>query len=467
MPDGSSNLARRQKAIQAVRRRARRLEIEMHRVKAHLARLEADYEEDVADWMSRKLRRRSSPAEQRVDPPHHGGSSAADNGAVAVAEPELSSAPVAIRSDGAMKPGERRRKTADHHVPRATEPTTSQQSSAFPRIETDASGQHVSAPNAKRGTTHRKTAPPLMASLMVHAAGLLFCISFGFATAVQQAVPLLASPNPADESVIEELSEVKIEPTKFKDEELRNVVAHTEEFNLADNLLREFEPMQLGAGSQPLGDIGQLDALPSDLDTLMSGAGSPSSGPPGGERGAAVFFGARSQGDRFVFVVDNSSSMKAGRLDAAIAELIRSVDALSPRQAFYVIFVSDQIYPMFYPQAIPDLLPATLPNKKHLAEWLPRAATASGKNRELIKAMDMAARLRPHAVFFLWDGRIDHAGVRQEVMTHMTRPNQWSFPIHTIGMGVDSLDSQYNLAAIAQASGGTFRSVEVPAARGR
>jgi hypothetical protein len=81
--------------------------------------------------------------------------------------------------------------------------------------------------------------------------------------------------------------------------------------------------------------------------------------------------------------------------------------------------------------------------------------------------MDMAAHLRPHAVFFLWDGRMDHAGVRQEVLTHMTRPNQWSFPIHTLGMGVDSLDSEYNLSAIAQASGGMYRRVDVPAARSR
>ncbi|HJQ78402.1 MAG TPA: hypothetical protein VJ828_00530, partial [Lacipirellulaceae bacterium] len=352
-------------------------------------------------------------------------------------------------------------------TPRPKSLTTSDKSAPLPRIETDAADRGVSVRLGKFRTTRRKTAPPLMASLMVHAAGLFFCISFGFATAVQQAVPLLASPNPADESVIEELSEVKIEPTKFEDEELQNVIAHTEEFNLADNLLREFEPAQIGAGTQSLGDIGQLDALPSDLDVLMSGGASNGSGPPGGERGAAVFFGARSQGDRFVFVVDNSSSMKDGRLEAAIVELIRCVDALSPRQAFYVIFVSDQIYPMFYPQAAPDLLVATPPNKKRLAEWLPRAATASGKNRELIKAMDMAARLRPHAVYFLWDGRIDHAGVRQEVMTHMTRPNQWSFPIHTLGMGVDSLDSEYNLAAIAQASGGNFRQVEVPATRGR
>jgi hypothetical protein len=314
---------------------------------------------------------------------------------------------------------------------------------------------------------YRKTAPPLVCSLAVHAVAVFLCLSFGVVTIVQQSVPLFASPAEVASDAEAELSEVEIEPTKFDDAELQNVVSQTEEFNLADSTASEFEPAQLGAGTQQMGDVGQLDALPSELGTLMAGAGSPGSGPPGGEIGGAVFFGARSQGDRFVFVVDNSSSMNNGRLEAAIAELVRSIGAMSPRQSFYVIFVSDRIYPMFYPQAATDLLPATPPNKTRLANWLPRAATASGKNRELIKAMDMAANLRPHAVFFLWDGRMDHAGVRQEVMTHMTRPNRWGFPIHTLGMGVDSLDSEYNLSAIAQASGGTFRRVDVPVARGR
>jgi hypothetical protein len=467
MSDGTSNLERRQKALKALRRHMRRLTIETHRVKAHLARLEADCEDDVADWMSRKLRRRRLPAEQRIDPPHDDMPATGLNGDTTSAKPEPMDAQVEINADGVANLTQSRRIRPVQPMPRPKSTLTSHISSPFPRIEAGLTGQSVDARLVKRRAMQSKAAPPLVASFLVHAAVLLLCISFGFVTVVQQAVPLFASPNPTDETIVEEFSEVKIEPTKFEDEELRNVVAHTEEFNLADNLLREFEPIQIGAGTQSLGDIGQLDALPSNLDALMSGAGSPGSGPPGGERGNAVFFGARSQGDRFVFVVDNSSSMKDGRLETAIAELVRTVDALSPRQAFYVIFVSDQIYPMFYPQAASDLLLATPPNKKRLAEWLPRAATASGKNRELIKAMDMAARLRPHAVFFLWDGRMDHAGVRQEVMTHMTRPNQWSFPIHTLGMGVDSLDSEYNLAAIAQASGGTFRRVDVPAARGR
>ena len=64
-----------------------------------------------------------------------------------------------------------------------------------------------------------------------------------------------------------------------------------------------------------------------------------------------------------MFVVDNSSSMKGGRLEAAHRGAVEAVDALSPRQSFYVIFVSDQTYPMFFPQQAPDLVPATPPNK--------------------------------------------------------------------------------------------------------
>jgi hypothetical protein len=124
---------------------------------------------------------------------------------------------------------------------------------------------------------------------------------------------------------------------------------------------------------------------------------------------------------------------------------------------------------MFYPQRAPDLLPATAPNRKRLAEWLPNAILASGKNRELIKAIDMAAELQPHAVFLLWDGDLRYSDkVRSDVMTHLTRPNNgWTFTIHTLGMGVTSADSVQNLTAIALAHGGTFQRVDVPTARPR
>ena len=44
------------------------------------------------------------------------------------------------------------------------------------------------------------------------------------------------------------------------------------------------------------------------------------------------------QGDRFVFVIDNSSSMKGGRLEMAIAELVRTIEGMSPRQSRFTSF---------------------------------------------------------------------------------------------------------------------------------
>ena len=179
-----------------------------------------------------------------------------------------------------------------------------------------------------------------------------------------------------------------------------------------------------------------------------------------------MFFGAKAKGNRFVFVVDNSSSMKNGRLEMAIAELVKTVESLSAKQSFYVIFVSDQTYPMFYPQPELDMIPATPLNKKRLAEWLPKAILASGKNREMIKAMDLAASLSPHAVYLLWDGDMRYSEtVRLDVITHLTAPNQWNFTVHTIGMGITSPDAEQNLTAIAEAHGGMYRRVDVPNAR--
>ncbi len=464
MSIGSPKLARREQAIEAARRRIRRLEIETHRVKADLARLEADYEDDVADTLSRKLRRRDR--EDKAD--RQEGFDEADDLALS---PTLiacgGSGPAAAVLPFASPPIKRR--TQARAVPKRRgddSPADHKRKEAPPAIVAEPTGpaspgQPLARP---RGiVAYRKTATPLMFSLALHAVILLFCVSFTFVTLVQQQIPLFASPVEADDEIPAPIAEVKIDPIKFDDAELQNTISQADEFNIADNLVRELEPAQLGAGTGPVGDIGQLDALPSDLCVLMAGAGKPSSGKPGGDLGAAVFFGTRSKGDRFVFVIDNSSSMKNGKLEVARAELVKTVESLSPKQSFYVIFVSDQTYPMFYPQPELDLIPAISANKKRLIDWLPKAILASGKNRELIKAMDMAAALHPHAVFLLWDGDMRYSdNVRLDVMTHLTAPNQWNFTVHTLGLGITSADAEQNLTAIAQAHGGLYRRIEVP-----
>jgi hypothetical protein len=466
MSVGSPKLEKREQAIEAARRRLRRLEIEAHRIKADLARLEAEYEDDVADFLTRKLRRRAPAPELKL-------SKGSQEAAIDLA-PNATNGATVIRFDSAMvadfPPAVADLSDAGRRKqPRDKAPAT--RAIESPLAERAASASIVINDNVERkpaGAPYRKAASPLLLSGAVHMIVLFTCVTITIATVARQDVELYASPPDLNEDV-SELAEVKIEATKFDDSELQNVSVEREEFNLTDNLAARLEPAQIGAGTQNFGDIGQLDALPGDLGTLMAGAGKPGSGTPGGPLGEAVFFGARSKGDRFVFVVDNSSSMKGGRLEAARAELLQAVSALSPRQSFYVIFVSDRTYPMFFPSMEPDMVAATNANIQRLANWVPNALLASGKSRELIKAMDMAATLRPHAVYLLWDGDMKYSDkVRLDVMTHLTRPdNQWDFVIHTLGMGVLSLDSQQNLAAIAAAHGGVFQRVDVPAARGR
>jgi len=447
----SPRLARREQAIEATRRRLRRLEIETHRIKAELARLEAEYEEDVADFLCRKLRRRGGSRDSG-----HGDASVQDAGRdVSTAVPLFSG----------FGHGTRLARRQWESLARGP---TAQSEPSLIISEAEGSARALRTNRRRRSAAaYRKSASPLACSLLLHVVVLCLALSFSFATLVQQPPTLLASPAELENNLADEISEVNIELTSFEDDKLQSVVDADGEFDLAETL-EDVQPAELGTETHVAADMGQLDALPSDLGTLMSGVGSPAGQQVGGPLGAAVFFGARSQGDRFVFVVDNSNSMKGGRLEMATAELLRTVEGLSPRQSFYVIFVSDKTYPMFYPEPAADLLPATAPNKLRLASWLPKAILASGNNRELIKAMDMAAALRPHAVFLLWDGDLKYSDkVRMEVMTHLTRPNQWNFPIHTLGMGVTSLDSEQNLAAIAHAHGGTYRRVDLPAFRSR
>jgi hypothetical protein len=217
--------------------------------------------------------------------------------------------------------------------------------------------------------------------------------------------------------------------------------------------------------------LGQLNALPTDVGTLMAAGGGdegPGRAVGGGRRGAASeearlgktsFFGTPAQANRIVFLVDNSASMKQGRMETTVFELARSVEAMSDKQEFYVVFYSDQAYPMFYPASVMQPLAATRENKQRLYRWLPTVELCSGG--KLVEAMDLAESLQPEVVFILSDGNI--TGTR--TLERLAQSNDRRFAIHTLGMGVAKPRDAQNLLAIAQANRGTFQMVRpLPAA---
>ncbi len=340
---------------------------------------------------------------------------------------------------------------------------------------------------------YRRLTSPIMASLLAHAAIMITAISITVATiehdeTYSPATTLLLGDKPTKDVET-------IEPHQLADlgaTGVETVSVDLPQFEAVSPVNASPIPIEFESAIQPAspGELGLLDAHDTEDGIVPSGRGGLANegegaalgqGEAGGKKGGiakdsratgrseqTMFFGTAAKGNRFVFVVDNSSSMKGGRLEMAVAELIRTVNGLSPRQSFYVIFVSDKTYSMFYPQHEADMVPATPENKKRLAEWAPKAMLAAGKNRELINAMELAASLQPQAVYLLWDGDLRYSDtVRLDVLSHLTQPNQWNFIVHTLGMGITSANNEQNLRTIAQAHHGIYRRVDVPSVRGR
>jgi hypothetical protein len=176
-----------------------------------------------------------------------------------------------------------------------------------------------------------------------------------------------------------------------------------------------------------------------------------------GEAPLAKFFGQEIEGRRIVFVLDNSGSMQGGRLETVIAELLRCVDLLREDQEFYVIFHSDMVYPLFYPDPVDRYIRPTAANKRMLARWLETVELCLGDAVE--EALAIAATIQPDTVFLLSDGRIQGDKKIRFLLDGQSR----NFPIHTFAVGMGgSVAGRRNLADVAAANGGEFRESEIP-----
>jgi hypothetical protein len=149
--------------------------------------------------------------------------------------------------------------------------------------------------------------------------------------------------------------------------------------------------------------------------------------------------------------------MQGGRLETVIAELLNCLDRLREDQEFYVIFHSDNVYPMLYPDPVDRYLRPTKANKQLVAEWLDTVELCLGDSVE--EAILAAASIEPDTVFLLSDGRI-HGENKFRVLLNAESRN---FPIHTFAVGMNgSVAGRKNLQLIADANGGEFTESEIP-----
>jgi hypothetical protein len=203
-------------------------------------------------------------------------------------------------------------------------------------------------------------------------------------------------------------------------------------------------------------------------------AGSPREGGSagGGPPGAAAFFGRAGQGQTVCFICDNSNSYRDGGFHVVLDEVARAVDSLRPDQSFFVVFFSDDAYPMFHPEPVAGLQSASPENKRRLRAWLATVQMCGG-GQGIDEAVKIASQLEADVVYFLSDG--EHAA---SVVERVATADFGGAVVHTFGMQQGVVDRRTgridpaklhrqqefdrNLIAIATAHGGGFTPVMVP-----
>jgi hypothetical protein len=311
--------------------------------------------------------------------------------------------------------------------------------------------------------------PAWLSSLVFHIV-LLFLFGFMTVAVHREDLPaIMASMTDEMGDPIEEieLSGVEIEPLDASEPDPENLLSATEMTPV--DVANLGEPAAAESAFPPsFGDTPFSNSLPGNLAMPVGGGGQGDPGKGDGEgdgkkgkkgAGMASFFGTQARADRIVFLVDNSNSMSEGRFETALVELARSVDSLSIKQSFYVIFYSDAAYRMFHPQPADELINATRENKQKLRDWLSTVEMCVGG--QLVDAMEIVDQLKPQVVYLLSDGVLGDYPFR-----FLADPRDRPYTIHSVGMTVPGDEAARKLLAIAESNRGTFQPVGIaPIAR--
>ena len=192
----------------------------------------------------------------------------------------------------------------------------------------------------------------------------------------------------------------------------------------------------------------------SDSDTLVHGSGGTGTSDQLSGKGTASFFGAVGEGKKFVYVIDNSNSMKNGKFERACAELAASISKLTARQSYYVLFFSDHEYPLHYPDDVPVMLPAITMNTTLTQKWIKQQTLHRGTRAH--RAFEKALSLKPDAIYVLTDGRFT-----DDTDRFLASLKNNVIPIHAIGFGRGEATGGEGLKTIASMHGGTYTFVNV------
>jgi hypothetical protein len=231
------------------------------------------------------------------------------------------------------------------------------------------------------------------------------------------------------------------------DASISNAVEETEiqsdkklDINFESTLASESEEIvhpTLTVDTQQLPTIPKFSANPKRQD-----------GPLVSDHGLNPFF-TTLEADSIVFVIDRSGSMSGDRLHRVIAALDETLDRLTPRQKFLLIFFCEsyELHP-----SLRHLVNATDSNRRLVKSWTSTIAVGSGTVP--VDAMLYAIKQNPQRIVLLSDGEFDPSDVASITEVNRKRAK----PIRIDGIGLE--ENVLTLKALAESNQGIYYSAK-------
>ncbi|MEX1223043.1 MAG: vWA domain-containing protein, partial [Pirellulales bacterium] len=362
--------------------------------------------------------------------------------------------PAPLKGAVSARPAARRPAADEDAQSKVAVPTRPQREPVAPSQAVAADTAEMEEEEDERGALSAwiRNSPAWLISMLFHMALILILALLSLSVPeVRKELSMLA--NSADEHVPLEEMETEIDiPVEVEVEDFTETLqtSDLEAFAPDVNAISE----TVGIDDSPPAEVSMNDAIVvgPGLESLMADI------PGGGSELAKMgqmtkFFGTESSGRRIAFVVDNSNSMTQGRFETALIELYKSVEQLSEKQYFYIVFYSDTAYPLFYPSTEAKMVRATKENKQRVHNWLGTIQMCYYTNG--MEAFELAFRQRPDVVYVLGDGAF---GDRTD--TKFTANPMRHVTLHTLGMQVKP-DLAKRFEALAKAHRGTYRDVGI------
>jgi len=364
----------------------------------------------------------------------------------------------APRVGATRRPAERQKAVRDKDASAARRESAGEEGSKRGRAAIATVGAVAEAEPARRRwamSRFLRASSSWMLSMVVH---LLAMIILGLwllpVPEGQDLLPLMAS---VDADQLEELEELELD--EFEMDQMEALAFDVQDPGMAElGDTVELEASEVEAVTMSVSDT--MDTIGTLFGEHGKGWASVGTG-----SGGAEFYGAKTRGKRFVFIIDNSLSMTKGRFESALYELMYTIGKMGSDQEFYVFFFSDTAYPLFYPRSAPGMVKATKESKQALYQWL--ATVPLVLRTDAKEAVQRALLMQPHGIYILTDGAftddtarflLDKAGVEKFIKSKSDR--YYRPPtIHTVGMEINKAGAEKGLKEIAVAYNGSFRHV--------